>query len=29
VHNLAAQLMLSTVLVSATVVMHLIGLGIL
>ena len=28
-HNLAAQLMLSTVLVSATVVMHLIGLGIL
>jgi voltage-gated potassium channel len=29
VHNLAAQLLLSTVLVSATVVMHLIGLGIL
>jgi hypothetical protein len=29
VHNLAAQLMLSTVLVSVTVVMHLIGLGIL
>lgn len=28
-HNLAAQLMLSTVLVSVTVVMHLIGLGIL
>ena len=28
-HNLAAQLMLSTVLVSATVVMHLVGLGIL
>ncbi len=28
-HNLAAQLLLSTVLVSATVVMHLIGLGIL
>ena len=28
-HNLAAQLMLSTVLVSATVVMHLIGLGVL
>jgi hypothetical protein len=29
VHNLAAQLLLSTVLVSATVVIHLIGLGLL
>jgi hypothetical protein len=29
VHNLAAQLLLSTALVSATVVVHLIGLGIL
>jgi len=29
VHNLAAQLLLSTALVSATVVMHLIGLGVL
>lgn len=28
-HNLAAQLLLSTGLVSATVVMHLIGLGVL
>lgn len=28
-HNLAAQLLLSTVLVSATVVIHLIGLGLL
>lgn len=28
-HNFAAQLLLSTVLVSATVVMHLIGLGVL
>lgn len=28
-HNLAAQLLLSTALVSATVVIHLIGLGIL
>ena len=28
-HNLAAQLLLSTALVSATVVMHLIGLGVL
>ncbi len=28
-HNLAAQLLLSTALVSATVVVHLIGLGIL